>query len=155
TYQMATQEEYVVMDDGVEIATTVGRPSENGTEPAAGPFPVVLTMTPYGKDLLGGPDAFFVTRGYVHVVADIRGAGASGGNLNGNYFSPREQRDGAILVEHFAAKPYANGRVGMIGGSYLGITQYMTAGQQPPSLKAIVPVVALEDLYRDAAFHGG
>ena len=155
TYRVVTREEYVAMDDGVEIAATVGLPSKDGVAPAAGPFPVLLTMTPYGKDLLGGPEDFWVTRGYVHVVADIRGAGASGGNLNANYFSPREQKDGAILVEHFAAKPYANGRVGMIGGSYLGITQYMTAGQQPPSLEAIVPIVALEDLYRDAAFHGG
>ena len=76
---------------------------EERHEPRRRPVPDPLTMTPYGKDLLGGPDAYFVF-GYVHVVADIR-AGASGGNLNANYSSPREQKDGAILVEHFAAKP--------------------------------------------------
>jgi uncharacterized protein len=147
-YGVVTEEEYVRMDDGVELAATVGRPD------APGRFPVLLTMTPYSK-AVGGPDPYFVSRGFVHVVVDIRGAGESEGNLNENYFSPREQRDGAALVQHFAGRPWSSGHVGMVGGSYLGITQYMTAGQRPPALKAIVPTVALEDLYRDAAYHGG
>jgi putative CocE/NonD family hydrolase len=152
-YDTVKGEEYVRMDDGVELAAEVGRPA-HGETAAPGRFPVILTFTPYSK-ALGGPDDYWVSRGFVHVVADIRGAGESGGNLNENYFSPREQKDGAALVQHFGAAPWSNGRVGMIGGSYEGITQYMTAGQQPSHLKAIVPAVALEDLYRDAAYHGG
>ena len=152
-YDNATSEEYVRMDDGVELAAAVGRPA-HGSTPAPGRFPVVLTLTPYSK-AVEGTDDYLVSRGFVHVVVDIRGSGESEGNLNENYFSPREQKDGAALVEHFAREPWSNGRVGMVGGSYEGITQYMTAGQRPPHLKAIVPAVALEDLYRDAAYHGG
>jgi putative CocE/NonD family hydrolase len=43
----------------------------------------------------------------------------------------------------------------MAGGSYVGITQYLTAARQPPHLAAIAPQVALSDLYRDAYTHGG
>jgi len=43
----------------------------------------------------------------------------------------------------------------MDGGSYLGITQYLTAEQQPPHLAAIAPDVALSDLYRDAYTYDG
>ena len=43
----------------------------------------------------------------------------------------------------------------MAGGSYVGITQYLAAEQQPPHLVAIVPQVAISDLYRDGFAHGG
>jgi putative CocE/NonD family hydrolase len=111
-------------------------------------------MTPYSKDL-SAPSGFFVSRGYVHALVDIRGAGASEGSLAGNYFSPREQRDGYDLIEWLAAQPWSTGKVGMMGGSYLGITQYLTAEHQPPHLRAIAPQMALSDLYRDATYHGG
>jgi uncharacterized protein len=157
TYQSISQEVLVPMDDGVRIATTVAWPSQDGETPLAGRFPVVLGMTPYGRNGVCGcfaPD-FFATRGMVGVVADVRGTGGSEGNLEGNFFSPREQRDGYNLVEHFGTRPYSTGKVGMAGGSYVGITQYLTAEQQPPHLAAITPAVALGDVYRDAFTHGG
>ena len=43
----------------------------------------------------------------------------------------------------------------MAGGSYVGITQYLAAEQQPPHLAAITPAVAISDLYRDGFAHGG
>ena len=91
----------------------------------------------------------------VGAVADVRGTGGSEGNLDGNYFSPREQRDGYNLVEYFGTRPYSTGKVGMAGGSYVGITQYLAAEQQPPHLAAITPAVAAGDIYRDAYTHGG
>lgn len=153
-YRVVSRDVHIRMNDGVRLAATIGFPSKNGTTPAPGRFPPILTMTPYGKDL-SAPSSYFVSRGYVHAVVDIRGAGASEGNLNDNYFSPREQRDGYELVEWLGTRSWSNGRVGMMGGSYLGITQYLTAIQRPPHLKAIVPEVALGDLYREATYHGG
>ncbi len=145
------------MDDGVRIATTVTLPSRDGETPAPGRFPVVLAMTPYGRNGVSGafPPSFFATRGMIGVVADVRGTGGSEGNLEGNYFSPREARDGYNLVEHYGTQPYSTGRVGMAGGSYVGITQYETAEQQPPHLKVITPAVSISDLYRDGYTHGG
>jgi putative CocE/NonD family hydrolase len=114
-------------------------------------------MTPYGRTgVCGcGDPSLFATRGIAYAVADVRGTGGSGGNLEGNYFSPREARDGGELVEYFGTRPWSTGKVGMAGGSYVGITQYLAAEQQPPHLAAIVPSVALSDVYRDAFTHGG
>jgi putative CocE/NonD family hydrolase len=157
TYQSVAKEVLVEMDDGVKLGTTVTFPSLDGETPAPGQFPVVLSMTPYGRNGLGGvpSPALFATRGMISAVADVRGTGGSGGNLDGNYFSPREARDGYELVEYFGTQPYSNGRVGMAGGSYVGITQYLTAEQQPPHLAAIAPQVAISDLYREGYTHGG
>jgi uncharacterized protein len=153
-FSMVTRDVYVPMSDGVRLAVTLGLPSSDGVTPAPGRFPVILTMTPYSRQA-NGPSTKLVAHGYIHAVADIRGAGGSEGNLNGNYFSPREQQDGYELVEWLGTQPFSTGRVGMYGGSYLGITQYLTAELQPPHLAAIAPSMALSDLYREATYHGG
>ena len=157
TYQAVAEEVSIAMDDGVRLGATVTFPSEDGQAPASGRFPVVLSMTPYSRNGVCGcyPPDLFATRGIISAVVDVRGTGGSEGTLEGNYFSPREQRDGFNLVEFFGTQPYSNGRVGMAGGSYLGITQLLAAGRRPPHLAAIAPQVALSDLYRDAYTHGG
>lgn len=152
-YGVVTEEMFIEMDDGVRLAGTVAYPTLPDGSRATG-RPALVTMTPYGKDL-NGPGTFWASRGFIEAIFDIRGAGASHGNLNENYFSPRESRDGATVIDHIGRLPQAGCRVGMVGGSYLGITQYMAAGEQPDCLKAIVPSVAASDLYRDASYHGG
>src|SRR5690349_14705854 len=123
TYSTVTQDVAVTMDDGVRLGATITRPD------APGRFPVVLQMTPYGRDGECGcfPGADLATRGLTSAVVDVRGTGGSEGTLKDNYFSPREQRDGYELVEWLAKQPWSSGRIGMTGGSYLGITQYLTA----------------------------
>jgi len=157
TYQSVAQEVLIPMDDGVQIAATITLPSTDGTTPAPGRFPVVLSLTPYSRTgVCGCPSsALFATRGIAGVVADVRGTGGSGGTLDGNYFSPREAKDGAAVVEYVGTQPWSSGRVGMAGGSYVGITQYLAAEEQPAHLAAIVPAVAISDLYRDGFAHGG
>lgn len=152
TYQTVSKYLMIPMDDGVRLGATVTFPSKDGKTAAPGKFPVVLSMTPYGRDGVCGCPAqtFYPSRGIVSAVVDVRGTGGSEGNLDGNYFSPREQRDGYDLVEWFGTRSWSNGKVGMSGGSYVGITQYLTAEQQPPHLAAIAPEMALSDLYRDA-----
>jgi len=54
-----------------------------------------------------------------------------------------------------SSQPWCNGKVGMIGCSYFGMTQNLAAEEQPPSLKAIFPFDAATDLYRDFYFTGG
>jgi uncharacterized protein len=152
-----SEQRFIRMDDGIELGATITYPSEDGSAPAPGRFPVVLNVTPYGRD--GGCSCEsagdYATRGFVLAVVDARGTGGSQGNLDENYFSPREARDGYDLVEFFGTQPWSNGKVGMSGGSYLGITQYLTAEQDPPHLAAIVPDEALADVYNDAAYPGG
>jgi predicted acyl esterase len=152
-----SEQRFIRMDDGIELGATITYPSQDGSVPAPGRFPVVLNMTPYGRVGVCGCESAsdYATRGFVLAVVDVRGTGGSQGNLDQNYFSPREARDGYDLVEYLGTQPWSNGKVGMSGGSYLGITQYLTAEQDPPHLAAIAPNEALADLYNDAAFPGG
>ena len=90
--------------------------------------------------------------GYVFVIQDTRGRFASDGD-----FVPfiHEAADGYDSVEWAAGQPWSNGEVGMIGGSYVGYTQWMAASMQPPHLRAIAPVVATSDLYDGWVREGG
>ncbi len=157
TYKSVSTEVLIPMDDGVRIAATIAFPSEDGQTPLPGRFPVVLGMTPYGRNGVCGcyPPSFWATRGIVGAVADVRGTGGSEGTLEGNFFSPREARDSHDVVEYLGTQPYSTGKVGMAGGSYVGITQYLAAEQQPPHLAAIAPQVPISDLYREGFAHGG
>jgi uncharacterized protein len=152
-----SEQQFITMDDGARLAATITFPSETGRARARGRFPVVLELTPYGRNGVCGCDAAsnFATRGFVFAVVDTRGTGDSQGNLDENYFSPREARDGYDLVRYLGRQLWSNGRVGMAGGSYLGIDQYKTAETDPPHLAAIAPDEALADIYNDAYAPGG
>ena len=157
TYESVSEEVLIEMDDGVRLAATIARPSEDGQTPLPGRRPVVVGMTPYSRNGVCGcfPPDFWATRGMVGAVVDVRGTGGSEGNLEENFFSPREARDSAEVVEWLGTREWSSGKVGMAGGSYVGITQYLAAGQQPEHLAAITPQVAISDLYRDGFAHGG
>lgn len=144
----------VPMRDGVELACDVLRPASSD------PAPAILNFGPYHKDGRGGRTSVqsvhrhFTALGYVTVTADMRGLGGSGG-LNPGAFAPGEAQDGHDLVEWIAAQPWCNGRVGMWGVSYPGITALATAATQPPHLHAIVPIHATSDIYRGVVGLGG
>ena len=91
-------------------------------------------------------------RGYVHVIANLRGTGGSGGTFG--FFDGQERRDMHDLVEWAAAQPWCDGNVGMIGISYFAMTQLEAAVERPPHLKAIFPVAVTADLYEGASHHG-
>src|SRR5258708_12736674 len=63
--------------------------------------------------------------------------------------------DGDDSVEWAAHQSWSDGRVGMIGVSFGGITQLLTAAQRPPHLLAIAPSSATSDLYPDVVYPGG
>lgn len=158
TYDVAvTKDVEITMSDGVTLVADIRRPAAEDGEPAPGRFPVILTQTPYNKNLpgLNFANEYLVKRGYVQVVADVRGTGGSGGSWSA--FGEREQRDGYELVKWASARqrPWSNGKIGLYGVSYGGINQLFTAAQQPPGLKAIFPVVPMGDAYRDVVTGGG
>ncbi|MDP9182425.1 MAG: CocE/NonD family hydrolase, partial [Actinomycetota bacterium] len=157
TYRSVSEYLTITMDDGIRLGATITFPSKDGTTRARGRFPVVLSMTPYGRDgVCGCPDqTTYPTRGIASAVIDVRGTGGSEGDLNENYFSPREARDGYNVVEWLGTRAWSTGKVGMLGGSYVGITQYLVAELRPPHLAAIAPEVALSDIYRQAVTYDG
>ncbi len=124
------------------------------------PRPAPVALSPYGKELQAlaltippqkrpsplwdgcieaGDIARVVAEGYVHVIGDVRGSGASEGEHIGNCNAggvPLGQ-DAYDFIEWVAAQPWCNGTVGMIGISYFGSMQIFAAAERPPSLKAI------------------
>jgi putative CocE/NonD family hydrolase len=137
----------VPMRDGVHLAVDVFRPE------AGGRFPVILCQTPYNKNGLHGRASWFVERGYVVANADVRGRYASDGAWDP--FDPKHKTDGYDLVEWLAEQPWSNGKVGTYGLSYMGWTQWWTATQAPPSLKAIIPEVAPPDQFFNCPYQHG
>ena len=125
----------VKMRDGVTLQADIYRPTANGK------FPVLLVRTPYDKTQEMEFAVKAATRGYVVVAQDVRGRYASEGDW---YPFKNESQDGYDTVEWAAALPYANGKVGMFGGSYVGATQYLAAIVHPPHLAGICPNALLD-----------
>ncbi|MEO6151592.1 MAG: CocE/NonD family hydrolase [Croceibacterium sp.] len=141
------QSRYVKVRDGTRLAISIYRPA-TGPSATQARLPVVFAFTPYraryrapdGKiteaalgDNLGMRS--LLRAGYVVAVADVRGKGASFGHRRG--FQDRtEAQDGYDLVEWLAHQPFADGKVGMVGCSYLGGSAFQVATTAPPSLKA-------------------
>jgi len=96
----------------------------------------------------------FLKHGYIVARADARGTGASYGLWHGD-MSTVEANDGHDVVEWLAKQSWSTDKVGMIGGSYNGLTQFLTASANPPSLKAIMPQVAPFDEYFTSWAGGG
>jgi predicted acyl esterase len=100
------------------------------------------------------PDpVWWTAHGYVVVNCDLRGAGHSDGVCS--LLSDQEGEDVYDLIEWAGQQPWSTGAVGMIGVSYLAISQWKAAALRPPHLKAIVPWEGFTDAYRDVARPGG
>ena len=134
------------MRDGTILRADVYRPKVEGT------FPVLLERTPYDKS---GSSEFGIkaaARGFVVVIQDVRGRYTSEGEW---YPFKNESNDGFDTVEWAATLPYSNGKVGMIGGSYVGATQMLTAIAHPPHLTGICPVVTASNYHDGWTYQGG
>ncbi len=126
------------MHDGIHLSTHVFRPLGSGK------FPTILVRTPYGKgaDISSNHQAF-VDHGYAVVLQDVRGHFDSEGS------------DGNDTINWIARQPWSDGKVGMMGGSYLGIMQWRAATVENPHLKAIFPLVSGYDEYQDRYYSTG
>jgi predicted acyl esterase len=173
------QDVAVRMRDGVNLRLNLFRPAGEG------PFPVILSAHPYGKDevpmlkrgrwslnpqfrVMNQPEplrisdqtsweapdpAWWAQQGYAVVNLDTRGGGHSEGR--GDLLSDQEADDITQVIAWAAAQPWCNGRVGMLGVSYLALSQYKVAALGPPALKAICPWEGFTDAYRDLFTPGG
>lgn len=138
-----------LMRDGVKLSVDIFRPDREGRHPA------ILVHTPYNNNSPGWTERArgFARRGYLVAISDCRGRYDSEGDWDP--FGAKHKTDGYDLVEWLAKQPACNGKVGMMGQSYMGWTQWWTATQAPPSLKAIVPEVAPPDPLHNGPYQNG
>lgn len=123
----------VPMRDGTILRADVFRPA--GKLADAGPFPVLVHRTPYGK---GKKHAGLTQYGYIVVSQDARGRYASDGEYESfNRPETHDGSDGYDTIEWAAKLPDSNGRIGTLGVSYDAFLQWRAAGTQPPSLRAM------------------
>jgi uncharacterized protein len=82
----------------------------------------------------------FATKGYVGIVVNTRGK-----NLSPQEIEPFEHdaEDVYDVIDWISKQPWSNGKVGMVGGSYLGFTQWAAAKKVHPALKTIIPQVSV------------
>ena len=100
------------------------------------------------------PDpAWWAANGFAVVNCDLRGSGRSEGVAD--LLSDQEGEDVYDLIEWAAAQPWSTGALGMLGVSYLAISQWKAAALRPPHLRAIVPWEGFTDAYRDLLRPGG
>jgi predicted acyl esterase len=169
----------VPVRDGTMLRVNVYRPRREGR------FPILLSAHPYGKDelpvkrLLGhrvsiqyrvlrqtdnvtfstltgweAPDpVWWTARGYAVVNCDLRGAGTSEGRSA--LLSDQEGEDVHDLIEWAGAQTWSTGAVGLLGVSYLAMSQWKAAALRPASLKAMCPWEGFTDAYRDLFRPGG
>jgi putative CocE/NonD family hydrolase len=67
----------------------------------------------------------------------------------------QDGQDSYDLIEWLAVQDWCTGKVAMAGNSYLAISQWFAAAEQPPHLTAIAPWEGMSDLYRDLVMRGG
>lgn len=140
----------VPMADGVKLATDVYLPEGKG------PWPVLMTRTPYSRASGGGAATRAVAGGIVMVSQDMRGRfGSEGENLPFVGCGWDGLHDGADTVAWLLKQPWCNGKVGTVGGSACGITQNLMAGCAPAGLVGQYISVAAACQYTDAAYVGG
>jgi putative CocE/NonD family hydrolase len=136
----------VAMRDGIKLGTDVYRPEKEGK------YPAILVRTPYKKEFQSLTGRYYARRGYVVAIQDCRGRFSSEG-----VWEPfvNEPKDGYDTIEWLAAQPWCNGKVAMIGGSYVGWVQWWAAIERPPHLVTIIPNVSPPDPFFNIPYEYG
>ena len=118
-----------------------------------GEFPVLLMRQPYGRKIAStvvyAHPSWYASQGYLVVIQDVRGRGTSQGEFK---LFANEIEDGLETINWAAQLPQSNGKVGMYGFSYQGMTQLYAAVHQPSALKTICHAMIAYNLYQDWAY---
>ena len=152
-------------DDGAFLMSNVFRPK------AAGRYPVLLSMSIYGKDIHTrdfNPDVWEEMLEHIpdlcarsscnyhawevpdpevwvpdgYVVIRVDARGSGKTPGKIDPFTEREIRDLYDAIERAGVQPWSNGRVGLAGISYYAMVQWGVAALRPPHLAAIAPSTA-------------
>ena len=169
----------IPMMDGMGLLANVYRPS------APGRYPVIVTISSYGKDVrptaaISGQlsqelkvNPAFCSQGssckYLtfetpdperwvpdgYVIVNVDSRGAGRSPGYLDPYSPQETRDYYDAIEWAGVQPWSNGKIGLLGLSYYAVVQWQVAALRPPHLAAIIPWEGFNDYYREATHQGG
>ena len=138
----------VPMRDGVNLSADIYLPR------AQGRFPVVLMRTPYDNNT---PDMIekgirLANNGYAAVLQDVRGRWDSDGEY---YPFVNEGVDGYDTQEWIGRQEWSTGKIGMAGGSYVGLTQWQSAPHRSQYLTCMIPRAIANDFFSGLVYPGG
>ena len=173
---------YITMRDGIRLAATVRYPY-GGSCSATSPCPTVIEYSGYNVAGPTDPIPVFISKalhttctdcgnqkllpdtstavgsvlarvsGFATVSLQMRGTGCSGGAFDlFGYPSDYDAYDAIEIVAHQSW--VAHHKVGMVGISYSGLSQFPAAGTDPPGLAAIAPMSPTDDLF-STGYPGG
>lgn len=153
TASHAVDHTYITMSDGVKISVAINYPAGFSPDDVEA-WPTLFQMDGYGAGGGGGIGTASYEEKYVTVYASIRGTGCSGGRFD--LFDRIHAKDGYDIIEGWIVEqPWSNGKVGIIGHSYPGLTGFLVASTSPPHLEAIAISGLIDDLYRGIVYPGG
>ena len=139
------QEVMIPVRDGVHLQTVILAPVDQ-----QGPLPILFRRTPYGvpetpPDQIPSSMKELAADGYIFVIQNLRGRFKSEGIFNLSSWvdlndpkATNETTDAYDSIEWLVKNvPNSNGKVGMYGVSYDGLTTALTLLHPHPALKAI------------------
>ena len=145
---------YVSMGDGTRLAADVWVPADLEADQR---LPAIMTTTRYwrahdmgpiyrllvGLDEASVPNIWMADEwngaGYVLVLVDARGSGASSGQRPVEW-SDAEVADLGEVTEWITSQSWSDGNVGAVGISYSGNTAELSAIPAHPALRAVAPL---------------
>jgi uncharacterized protein len=147
---VTTETGTLITRDGVSLIADIYRPEKSGR------YPILLMRQPYGRRIAStvvyAHPAWYAAHGYIVVIQDVRGRGASGGEFR---LFEAEVTDGEDTLNWLADWPGSSGAVGMYGFSYQGMTQLYAAQSQHAALRTLCPAMLAVDLCRHWGYEGG
>lgn len=130
---------YIVQDsilvqtrDGAYISALMVRKSHINE-----PLPVIFQFTIYARATDIRKLKLAADKGYIGVMAYTRGKRYSPNPEVMAY--ERDGNDAYDVIDWISKQTWCNGKIGMMGGSYNGFTQWASAKKLHPALKTIVP----------------
>lgn len=138
----------VPMRDGINLSTDLYLPKGKG------PWPVVMTRTPYGNNdpIRADRLLYFTKRGFACAYQDCRGRHDADGVWEPFRF---ERNDGYDTLDWLSKQDFCNGSIGVTGRSYEGYNSWVIAPDHHPALKAIIPIVPLPDPVINVPYQNG
>ena len=142
-------DEYIKLKDGVKLISRIWLPSGQG------PWPALLMRQPYGREIAStityAHPTWWASKGYMVVIQDVRGQGDSEGVFEG---FTQESDDTSETHEWVRSLEKCNGKLGLYGFSYQGLTQ-LTGNNDSTPPDCLAPAMTGLDIKDHWSSDGG